>query len=557
MSAFAQGFSMGGDLASQAQKIQLAEELAAREKERFGWEREQQQLEKQGRQAAIETYGKVGTQDYSQAIQQQGGAGSQQAQMLSDQAAGMGVENEKASAQSVVDTMRQNAGQAPAKELTGQTYTAEQANQDYVKRMYALNPEKAQQSELAGMQLKNVKREAKLAEDFDKENLSFRDTLTKIYSIAETGGMKGLAEAATEEGLKTKFVLGKNGLGSIQVLGPKGDVIKTFTDVKSATEALVGAAKTKFTQNLETMFGSADKAAAFYQKQQELKNKERETDIHQEFYGKGGTYERVGMARANNVGARSGGVNSADNQEKLITKQAEILVNGQPNRFKNIEQAKAWIVNAKLKGADTEQQWNKMELELVKQGGLSSADIMKQKDAFYVRQGFAPQSVIDIASSGINPVTKKPFTEAEQNDFARRYPNSYVEFGTPSTSNVSQLQSAIPPTEKNRTEVKTNFGPKQATEAQTNAFNKKQEDIKIKADKVKEEKQAIRVYKEKEAQTKIVKAQEVQKQRENESNKQQLSILEAKREKALRKDPNADVRITDRSIENLKKRLQD
>lgn len=555
MSAFAQGFSMGGDLASQAQKIQLAEELAAREKERFGWEREQQQLEKQGRQAAIETYGKVGTQDYSQAIQQQGGAGSQQAQMLSDQAAGMGAENEKASAQSVVDTMRQNAGQAPAKELTGQTYTAEQANQDYVKRMYALNPEKAQQSELAGMQLKNVKREAKLAEDFDKENLSFRDTLTKIYSIAETGGMKGLAEAATEEGLKTKFVQGKNGLGSIQVLGPKGDVIKTFTDVKSATEALVGAAKTKFTQNLETMFGSADKAAAYYQKREEIKIQQQNADTQAEFYRKGGVYQQVANTRAANSGARSGGVNSVDNQEKLINKQAEILVNGQPNRFKNIDQAKAWIVNAKLKGADTEQQWNKMELELVKQG-LPSADIMKQKDSFYVRQGFAPQSVIDVASSGINPVTKKPFTESEQNEFARRYPNSYVEFGTPSASNVSQLQSAIP-IEKNRTEVKTNFGPKQATEAQTNAFNKKQEDIKTNADKVREEKQAIRVNKEKEEQTKIVKAQEVQKQRENESTKQQLSILEAKREKALRKDPKADVTITDRSIENLKKRLQD
>jgi hypothetical protein len=94
MSSFAQGFALGGDLASQAQKIQLAEEAAAREKERFGWERDREQLEKQGRQAAIETYGKVGTQDYSQAIQQQGGAGSQQAQMISDQADGMGISPE-------------------------------------------------------------------------------------------------------------------------------------------------------------------------------------------------------------------------------------------------------------------------------------------------------------------------------------------------------------------------------------------------------------------------------------------------------------------------------
>jgi hypothetical protein len=557
MSAFAQGFALGGDLASQAQKLQLAAEVAEREKERFGWEREQQQLEKQGRQAALETYGRVGTQDYTQAIQQQGGAGSQQAQMLSNQAAGMGAENEAASAQSVTNAMRENAGkEAITSALPSQTYTAEQANQDYVKRMYALNPEKAQQSELAGLQLKNVKREAKLAEDFDKENLDFRNTLTKIYSIAETGGMKGLAEAAEKEGLKTKFVEGKNGMGTIQLLGPKGDVIKTFTDVKSATEALAGAAQTKFTKNLETMFGSADKAAAFYQQQQQLKNKERETDIHQEFYGKGGTYERVGMARVAASGNRGpGGVNSASNQDKILTNQAEILMRGQPNKYKDIDQAKFAILNSKLKLDDTGTQWRKMELKMVEQG-LADIEIRRQKEAFFAREGFAPQAVIDAAASGIRP-DGKPFTEADKNAFYQKYPNSIdVEFGTPKTPTVPEVKSAIP-TEKAKTEVKTSISPKQATPEQKQAFDQKQEAIAKEANERKEKNQAIKVDKQKAEQTRIAKEQQIQKQRENEARTNQINALEVKKEKALKKGDEASAKIIDSNIARIKKQLQD
>ena len=115
---------------------------------------------------------------------------------------------------------------------------------------------------------------------------------------------------------------------------------------------------------------------------------------------------------------------------------------GQPTRFKDIDQAKAWVVNTQLKGFDVDKNWADAEKELIKQGNDSNS-ISRQKDAFYSRQGFAPASIMAIASSGINPETKKPWSEIEKQQFYRKYPNSEIEFGTPELK-VEPPKQAIP-----------------------------------------------------------------------------------------------------------------
>jgi hypothetical protein len=535
MSAFERGFAIGGDIASQAQKLKIAEEAAAREKERFTWEQKTRAGEEGLRTAAmnIANMGDTMQTVVPGSIDSKDMPEGQMGPYAESQTVPMSAEQKDA-------LFKKEALSAGANPLNVMAYQ-----------------KGAMEIEKGGIELKNAKREAKLADAFDAENLSYRDTLTKIFSTAETGGMKGLSEAANEEGLKTKFVAGKNGMGTIQVLGPKGDVIKTFNDVKSATEALVGAAQTRFTQKLETMFGSAEKAANYYSKREEIKIQQRNSETQQEYYGKGGVAERVGMAKvaaSYNRSPGGGGTNSAENQDRIISSQAEILMKGQPNRFKNIDVAKAWIVNAKLKGEDTAKQWNTIETDLYKQG--REAEIGSLKNKFFADRGFAPQSVLDAAASGINPVTKKPFTEAEQNDFARRYPNSYVEFGTPAAP--APPNAAIPvEKEKPKTQVKINFGPKVPTAEEKAEYDAKKKEKAEGVAKEKEAKQALRVEKSEKAAEAKANAAKESKNKQIESDKIQLKRAEAKRDAALAKGDSAAVKINERNIAILKKRLED
>lgn len=423
------GFNLGAALGAGVQTgLSTYERLSEEQRKQaeFDYLQKQRQQEAALDTAYAQTQGRVGEQnDYAQAIQAQGGAGSQQAKMLSDQAAGMGAENEAASAQSVVGALRQNAGQADVAPgaINPQAYTQAQANKDYIQAASKISRKGAMEA----LQMKSATRASDLEDRFDEAQKTFQNHLTTIHAAGESGGLQGLSDAANKEGLKTKFVPGKNGLGSIQVLGPKGDVLQTFTDVKSATDALVGAASKHFQDSLVSMFGSAKDAAAYYNERQKIAIQEKEA-------GDKGAYYRA-VANAYNTGAKggAGGANSAANQEKLVTSQAETLMKGQPGRFKDIDQAKAWIVNSKLKGYNAETEWAKAEGELIK-NGVPDNEIVKRKEAYFSRQGFAPSSIISVARSGVNPDTGNPFTEQEKQEFYKRYPNTDIEFGTPAAA---------------------------------------------------------------------------------------------------------------------------
>ena len=302
-------------------------------------------------------------------------------------------------------------------------------------------------------------RESDIQDKFDTAKTSLDNSLARIHGTAESGGLKGLADAANKEGLNVKFVEGKNGVGSrIQILGPKGDVIETISDISTATSKLENLVMSQFEKTAISLLGSPDKVIAAMQGERKTIAAERTAQADIEYKGKGGVIDRAYSSGARG-GSGKGGASSAENQEKLVTMKAETLMKGQPGRFKDLDQAKAWVVNTAMKGFNAETSWAKMEEDLVKQR-VPAAEIVKEKEAFFSRQGFAPASIIDIARTGINPTTNKPFTEKEQQDFYRRYPNTDIEFGAPAPAGtgdavkpaalpvnpqVSQLQGAINP----------------------------------------------------------------------------------------------------------------
>ncbi len=243
-----------------------------------------------------QTQGRVGQQDeYGQAIKAGAGVGTEQAQMLSTQGAlpGNTAEDqafEKASAESAVGAMRENAAynkagntgyaapaegerapQAALPTLKPTEYTAKQGMQDYVKAAGQIS----RKGTLEALQMKGVMRESDIQDKFDTERQKLDDTLAMIHGTGESQGLKGLAEAANKEGLKVKFVEGKNGVGSrIQVLGPKGDVLQTVSDVNSATEKLSEAAMQQFYTKAMSLLGDPSKVIAALQGERTLKAKE-------------------------------------------------------------------------------------------------------------------------------------------------------------------------------------------------------------------------------------------------------------------------------------------
>lgn len=401
-----------------------------------------------------ETQARVGQQDeYSQAIKTGSGmtnAGNQQAQMLSNQGAlpGNTAEDqafEKASAESAAGAMRENAvrqgalptSQAALPAMKPTEYTADQGMKDYVKAAGQVSRKGA----LEAIQMKGVMRESNLQDKFDTEKQNLDDTLARIHGTAESGGLKGLYEAGKKEGLKLGFVEGKNGVGSrIQVLGPKGDVLETVSDVAGATQKLSDAAMNQFMTKSVGLLGSPDKVIAAMQGERKTAAAERSAQADIEYKGKGGVIDRA--YSSGGKGGGKGSANSAENQEKVLTMKADTLMKGDPKRFKDLDQAKAWILNTQLKGYDAEKKWGEAEAKLIDQRA-SNQEISQAKAEFFSRQGIAPDFAVQAARSGIAP-NGKPFTEADKQAFRDKYPNSFVEFGAPETTAPNVPAAAIP-----------------------------------------------------------------------------------------------------------------
>lgn len=69
--------------------------------------------------------------------------------------------------------------------------------------------------------------------------------------------------------------------------------------------------------------------------------------------------------------------------------------------------------------------WLKTEQGLIRDG-LSSEEISTARDQFFARRGYAPQLLLRVIESGIDPTTNKPLTMQQVEDFNRKYPQSRV-----------------------------------------------------------------------------------------------------------------------------------
>lgn len=331
------------------QREQLRKEIAEKEALDAAWRQSQARVGQ--------------SDDYTQALKTGSNIGTQQAQMLSNQGAlpGNTAEDqafERASAEAATGAMRENAmrqgaipaGQA-APEMKPAEYTKARGMEDYVKAAGQIS----RKGTLEAIQLKQVVRQSENEDKFFTKQEKLNDDLASIRGAADSFGLKGVYDVASKNGLKNlKFVEGKNGVGSrIQVLGPKGDVLETISDLNSAVDKLSEAAMGRFMKESVSLLGSPDKVIAFMQGERQIGLKEREVNVKEkEAVDKGEYYK--GYADY----LRSGGRGAKDSAKARAEEYAELLIesgdiNPKTNKPYTPAEAKKHAIGLILKAPDT------------------------------------------------------------------------------------------------------------------------------------------------------------------------------------------------------------
>jgi hypothetical protein len=363
--------------------------------------------------------------DYGVAIQQASGNTGMdmgQSRMLSQQGALSGgsaedMEFERAAAESAAGAMRENAvrqgkvADAALPRMEAQEYTSKQALGDYVKEAGKVGGRKGA---LEALQMKKAFRQDDLDTQFDKTRQGYVDKLAQINGVAESQGMKGLSELATKNGLKVEFVEGKNGVGKINVLGPKGDVLETVTSIGDAVTKLEQAATKQFQTQAVGLLGDEAKLLTYLNQREEIGIKREQLNVEKEYKGKGGVIDRA---------YQSGGKGGGGAASERIMKQAEEMAKDKGSKFYGKkEDAYQFLKRGSVKNDDLET-WNKLELDL-RRGRISPDEIKAERaDFFGPSRGYAPPAAINALRTGRGP-NGEVIGEKDLVDFNKRYPKT-------------------------------------------------------------------------------------------------------------------------------------
>lgn len=222
--------------------------------------------EKQADIAFKETYGRVGqADDYSQALQT-GGAGVQQAKMLSDQGAMSGntpedVDFERASAAAAQGAMRENAirqGAIPADSaaptLSPETYQTLQASKDYRQKTAGIGRKYA----LEAAQLGTAMREADTQEKFFSGMDKLTQDTAKDRRLGEVGSMEEVYKHGKASGLELKY---NDKAKTVTLLNSRGEPVKVYSDTDSLADSIAEHRTAAFFEKEAPKYVSSPKEA--------------------------------------------------------------------------------------------------------------------------------------------------------------------------------------------------------------------------------------------------------------------------------------------------------
>jgi hypothetical protein len=180
MAKVARMIAAAGALAGGYMQGKKIQEDAEWEKEKRQLERDAAQREADARQAAASTLGQVGTTSGAAVSGEEAVAAGEQAQ--ADALARATTDQERATVQQdYAPTMAALAAQRGTAATPGATYTQDQAQGDFVKKMYAIDPTKAAQAEATQLTI-----------DEGRDKAETRKKLKAVDTALRTWGEKSL-----------------------------------------------------------------------------------------------------------------------------------------------------------------------------------------------------------------------------------------------------------------------------------------------------------------------------------------------------------------------------
>lgn len=420
-----------------------------------------------------ETMGRVGQKDdYGVAIQQASGnqgIDMAQAKAISAQGALQGntAEDqafERASAEAAAGAMRENAVRqgkvqdSALPTMIPQEYTSRQGMQDYAKAAAGVS----RKGYLEALALKKEMRTSEIDDKFDLAREELNTTLAKIHGTAESGGLKGLADSAKKEGLKVEYVEGKNGVGRINVLGPKGDVLETVNNIADATAKLEKLAMTNFQTTATSLLGSPDKVLTYLNQREELGLKGREVSVKESVAPSEIAKNRGEANYKNSLAAKLGEEKTFRDAAKPYMdeylqlsekdrdgkKGAELLDKAEAAvAFKSGDFTK---IKANTPLGKLASQWSGIEKKMY-ENSMPSEQIALEQTKFFANKGYASPAIEAAAVRRIETHLKnnKPqLAQEELNKFNQQFKNTPITMpegkGSPQPAAPAAPASAIP-----------------------------------------------------------------------------------------------------------------
>ena len=330
------------DIERKKKESERAERTLKMQETEFNQKQEERQALKD---AADQTYGRVGKDALTGYLQNDAGIGAQQAQGLQVNSGDAAFD--AADRAQLADTLRANAKAQGAAVPELPKYTREQAAKDYADRLYAIDPTKGQQAEAGalalkkgGLEVKGLERQASFDDRFDKVmgeiHKQSATRLTDIETTAQTGGMKGLVEKFGPE-LKQALGADVQLVGNNIVVKTKGQKPQTISSLDQAVQALQGAAQMEFGKNLETrlvsegLFKSPQEMLTYFQNRREADRKDRDTDSQIEYRRAAGLKDIAAAGYYNRGGTSANKQTQGQILTEKIDAYATIMMKADPN----------------------------------------------------------------------------------------------------------------------------------------------------------------------------------------------------------------------------------
>jgi hypothetical protein len=244
-----------------------------------------------------------------------------------------------------------------------QPYTQQQAWNDYITKMRAINPEKAAAAELANFQLKNAKRESDFNDRYDALQTDWNKKIAGIHSdITDTLAKDGAAGAIKKFGPEYKAQTGADVslMGNNVIVKKDGKVVSQFPASELGAK-LEGELSQHYTTGFadevvkQGLFKDPKDAIAYMQKKAELRNQSitanaaaMNAETQREYQGIGGVIDRGNKAHMDVLRDAYVGKSPAAMGNQAVEAMADKVINPSTGKYYTKDEAYALGVRSAI-----------------------------------------------------------------------------------------------------------------------------------------------------------------------------------------------------------------